>query len=173
PSPTCPSRCPAGPASKPCARPCPPCWHARPQPRNPRPRNLRPRNLRPRDPRGSNPRPSSPRTALVTSELRVAAEVIHRAERNGHQDRAHAGAVGRRRGEVIPLPGGEGADEQPDGEHHQEHAHGHLRTPGREAVTGPSPATFSVIPARAASRKPRPRRREQKPLCGYSGSALR
>src|SRR6185312_14033712 len=94
---------------------------------------------------------------LVTGELRVAAEVIHRAERNGHQDRAHAGAVGRRRGEVIPLPGGEGADEQPDGEHHQEHAHGHLRTPGREAVTGPSPATFSVIPARAASRKPRPR----------------
>src|SRR6185503_19904901 len=113
------------------------------------------------------------RRPLVTGELRVAAEVIHRAERNGHQDRAQAGAVGRRRGEVIPLPGGEGADEQPDGEHHQEHAHGHLRTPGREAVTGPSPATFSVIPARAASRKPRPRRREQKPLCGYSGSALR
>jgi hypothetical protein len=57
--------------------------------------------------------------------------------------------------EVIPLPGGEGADEQPDGEHHQEHAHGHLRTPGREAVTGPSPATFSVIPAGAPSRKAR------------------
>jgi uncharacterized protein (TIRG00374 family) len=58
------------------------------------------------------------RRPLVTGELRVAAEVIHRAERNGHQDRAHAGAICRRRGVVIPLPGGEGTDEQPDGEHH-------------------------------------------------------
>src|SRR4029077_6656945 len=141
--------CPAGPASRPCARPCPPCWHARVQPRNPGPRNPGPRtpgprNPGPRNPRSRNPRPRSPRTALVTGELRVAAEVIHRAERNGHQDRAHAGAGCRRRGEVIPLPGGEGADEQPEGEHHQKQAHAPLRTPGREAVTGPSPATFSV-----------------------------
>ena len=130
------------------------------------------------DPAGPRPRTPSPRTqpdprtALVTGELRVAAEVIDRAEHDGHQDRAHAGAIRRRGGVVVPLPGGEGADEQPDEEHHQEHAHGHLRTRGREAVTGPSPATISVIPAAAASGKAR-HAGSKNHLCGYSGSALR
>ena len=104
----------------------------------------------PEDPPPEDPRPRTPAedpgrgpgTTLVTRELRIAAEVIDRAEHDGHQDRAHAGAIRRRGGEVVPLPGGEGADEQPDEEHHQEHAHGHLRTGGREAVTGPSPATI-------------------------------
>ena len=96
-----------------------------PRARTPRARTPRARTPRPRTP---GPRTPRPRTALVTGELRVAAEVIDRAERNGHQDRARAGARRRRGGVVVPLPGGEGADEQPDDEHHQEHAHGHLRT---------------------------------------------
>ena len=125
----------------------------------------------PEDPQPEDPQPEdSPRTALVTGELRVAAEVIDRAEHNGHQDRAHAGAICRRGGVVAPLPGGEGADEQPDDEHHQEHAHGHLRTREREAVTRPSLAMILVIPAAGVSGKAR---QSKNHLSGYSGSALR
>ena len=141
---------------------------ARPAPaEDPPPEDPPPEDPRPRTP----PRtPRRPRTALVTGELRVAAEVIDRAEHNGHQDRARAGASRRRGGVVVPLPGGEGADEQPDEEHHQEHAHGHLRTREREAVTRPSLAMILVIPAAAVSGKAR---QSKNHLSGYSGSALR
>jgi hypothetical protein len=57
------------------------------------------------------------RAASVAQELGVATEVVERAGQDGHGDRAHAGAALRRRAVVMALPGREGADEQPDGEH--------------------------------------------------------
>ena len=152
-----------------------------PLPRTPLPRTPLPRTPLPRTSRPRTPRPRTPRLAdrarLVTRELRIAAEVIDRAEHNGHQDRAHAGASRRRAGEVVPLPGGESADEQPDEEHHQEHAHGHLQTRGRDSVTRPSPPRFSDISRRGpvVGLPRRTKAREQKPLIRIFrfGSAFR
>ena len=57
---------------------------------------------------------------LVTGELGIAPEVIDRPEQDGHRDRARPGAIHRCGVVVVPLPGGESADKQPDEDQHQD-----------------------------------------------------
>ena len=89
-----------------------------------------------------------PPAGLVTGELGIAAEVVDRAEQDGHQDRAHARAVGRGGRVVVPLPGRERADGQPDHQDYPEHAHGHLRI----RAGGHGPRHVSVISGRRVRR---------------------
>ena len=66
------------------------------------------------------PEDREPPARLVTGELGIAPEVIDRPEQDGHRDRAHPGAIHGSGVVVVPLPGGESADKQPDEDQHQD-----------------------------------------------------
>ena len=87
---------------------------------------------------------------LVTGELGIGPEVIDGPEQDGHHDRARAGAIRRSGGVVVPLPGGESADKQPDEDQHPDQAHGHLRIlRARQHGPGRHPPHFSDIRPKA------------------------